>query len=189
VLVVKVGTGIGCGIVAGREIHRGSHGGAGDIGHVRIHGHDDVHCRCGNTGCLEAVAGGRALAERLAQAGLDATHSRDVVRLVHAGEPQAVRLVRETGRSLGDVLAAAVNFFNPGAIVIGGDIAETDEHLLAGVRETIFQRSLPLATRDLRIVRSRLGDRAGITGAAMLAIEHVLSPIAVDRTIASSAAA
>ncbi len=188
-LVVKVGTGIGCGIVAGREIHRGSHGAAGDIGHVRIHGHDDVPCRCGNTGCLEAVAGGRALAERLAQAGFATQHSRDVVRLVQAGEPKAVRMVRETGRSLGDVLAAAVNFFNPGAIVIGGDIADTDEHLLAGVREAVFQRSLPLATRDLRIVRSKLGDRAGITGAAMLAIEHVLAPTAIDRAIASRAVA
>jgi len=188
-LVVKVGTGIGCGIVAGREIHRGSQGAAGDIGHVRIAGHDDVACRCGNTGCLEAVAGGRALAERLARSGFDTRHSRDVVRLARAGEPQAVRMVREAGRSLGDVLAAAVNFFNPAAIVIGGDIAETDEQLLAGVRETIFQRSLPLATRDLRIVRSRLGDRAGITGAAMLAIEHVLAPEAIDRAIRSSVTA
>jgi predicted NBD/HSP70 family sugar kinase len=185
-LFVKVGTGIGCGIVAGRKIHRGSQGAAGDIGHVRIEGHDDVACRCGNMGCLEAVAGGQALAGRLAQAGLDARHSRDVVRLAQAGEPQAVRMVRDAGRALGDVLAAAVNFFNPGAIVLGGDIADTDEHLLAGVRETIFQRSLPLATRDLRIVRSRLGDRAGITGAAMLAIEHVLAPEAIDRAIGSS---
>ena len=187
-LCVKVGTGIGCGIVAGRQIHRGAQGAAGDIGHVRIGGHDDLHCRCGNTGCLEAVAGGRALAQRLARAGLDASHSRDVVRLVRAGEPEAIRIVREAGRSLGEVLAAAVNFFNPAAIVIGGDIAETDEQLLAGVREAIFQRSLPLATRDLRIVRSRLGDRAGITGAALLAIEHVLAPDAVDRAISGIAA-
>ena len=64
-LYVKIGTGIGCGIVAGRRIHRGAQGAAGDIGHVRLAGHDDVVCRCGNIGCLEAVAGGRALAANL----------------------------------------------------------------------------------------------------------------------------
>src|SRR5690606_30349574 len=104
-LFVKVGTGIGCGIVAGRQIHRGAQGAAGDIGHVRVSGHDDVVCRCGNIGCLEAVAGGRALAVRLTEAGVKAANSRDVVRLVRAGEPHAVRMVREAGRSLGEVLA------------------------------------------------------------------------------------
>ena len=187
-LFVKVGTGIGCGIVVGGEIHRGGQGAAGDIGHVSIDGHDDVHCRCGNTGCLEAVAGGRALARRLSEAGFDTRNARDVVRLVLAGEPQANRMVREAGRSLGDVLAALVNFFNPGAIVIGGDLAQTQEQLLAGVREAVFQRSTPLATHDLRIVTSRLGDRAGAAGAARLAIEHVLAPEAVDRVIEATAA-
>src|SRR3954447_15874475 len=86
-LYVKVGTGIGCGIVADHHIHRGAQGAAGDIGHIRIAGHDDIICRCGNVGCLEAVAGGRALAQRLTQAGLEARTSRDVVGLVRAGEP------------------------------------------------------------------------------------------------------
>ena len=116
-------------------------------------GHEDVVCRCGNVGCLEAVAGGRALAAaarrgRTGRAPTAATWSR----LVRAGEPLAVRMVREAGRALGEVLAGCVNFFNPGVIVIGGDLGEAHEQLLAGVREVIFQRSLPLATRDLRIV-------------------------------------
>ncbi len=88
---------------------------------------------------------------------------------------------------LGEVLAGTVNFFNPAVIVIGGDIAEAHAQLLAGVREGIFSRSLPLATRDLRIVPSRLGDRAGVIGAATMAIEHVLSPDAVDRSLQSAA--
>src|SRR5690242_3897553 len=78
-LYVKIGTGIGCGIVAGRRIHRGAQGAAGDIGHVRLSGHDNVICRCGNIGCLEAVAGGRALASNLTAVGLHAESSRDVV--------------------------------------------------------------------------------------------------------------
>ena len=188
-LFIKVGTGIGCGIVAGRAIHRGAQGAAGDIGHIRVPGNEDVPCRCGNVGCLEAIAGGRAIATRLRDAGLDAHNSRDVVRLVRAGEPHAVRLVREAGRSLGQVLAGSVNFFNPAVIVIGGDIGEAHEQLLAGVREVIFERSLPLATRDLRTEPSRLGDRAGVVGAAIMVIEHVLAPEVIDRAIQTGVAA
>jgi predicted NBD/HSP70 family sugar kinase len=184
-LMIKVGTGIGCGIVADGHIYRGARGAAGDIGHIRATSREDVICRCGNIGCLEAVAGGQALADALSAAGIEAHHSRDVVELVRAGNPTAIRNVREAGRMLGEVLAGTVNFFNPGVIVIGGDIAKAHEHLLAGVREGIFSRSLPLATRDLRIVPSRLGDRAGVIGAATMAIEHVLSAAAVDQALAA----
>jgi predicted NBD/HSP70 family sugar kinase len=188
-LFVKVGTGIGCGIVAGHVIHRGAQGAAGDIGHIRVSGHDDTVCRCGNTGCLEAVAGGRALARRLKEAGAAAETSRDVVELVRAGDTRAVRMVREAGRALGEVLAACVNFFNPSVIVIGGDLGHVHEQLLAGIREVTFQRSLPLATQHLRTVPARLGDRAGITGAAIMAIEHVLAPAAIDRELQAGLAA
>ena len=186
-LLVKVGTGIGCGIVADGHIHRGARGAAGDIGHIRATRSEDVICRCGNVGCLEAIAGGQALAKRLQATGEDATRSRDVVRLVLDGHPGAIRMVRDAGRTLGEVLAGTVNFFNPAVIVIGGDIAEARAQLLAGVREGIFSRSLPLATRDLRIVPCRLGDRAGVIGAAIMAIEHVLSPDAVDRSLRPAA--
>jgi predicted NBD/HSP70 family sugar kinase len=182
-LFVKIGTGIGCGIVADRRIHRGAEGAAGDIGHIRLARHDDVVCRCGNVGCLEAVAGGRALAAQLSAAGIPATTSRDVVRLVRAGEPLAVSAVRTAGRCLGEALAECINFFNPGAIVIGGDISEAHQQLLAGVREVAFGRSLPMATRDLRLGCSQLGDRAGVIGAAIMVIEHVLAPETIDRAM------
>jgi len=187
-MFVKVGTGIGCGIVAGRAIHRGAQGAAGDIGHIRLPGHEDVRCRCGNLGCVEAVAGGGALARRLTEAGLEAADSRDVVRLLRADDATAVRMVREAGRYLGEVLAGCVNFFNPGVIVIGGDVGEAPE-LLAGVREVTIQRSLPLATGELAIVASRLGDRAGVVGAAIMVVEHVLAPDVVDRVVQAGAAA
>ena len=187
-LLVKVGTGIGCGIVADGHIHRGARGAAGDIGHIRATTSEDVICRCGNIGCLEAVAGGQALATRLTAIGVEASNSRDVVRLVREGNAPATQMVRAAGRTLGEILAGTVNFFNPAVIVIGGDIAEAHAQLLAGVREGIFSRSLPLATRDLRIVPCRLGDRAGVTGAAITAIEHVLSPAAVDHRLQAAAA-
>jgi predicted NBD/HSP70 family sugar kinase len=102
---------------------------------------------------------------------------------VKAGEPLALQAVREAGRCLGEVLAECINFFNPGAIVLGGDLAEAHQQLLAGVREVSFGRSLPMATRDLRLGCSQLGDRAGVIGAAIMVIEHVLAPETVDRAI------
>jgi predicted NBD/HSP70 family sugar kinase len=186
-LYVKVGTGIGCGIVVDRQIHRGAEGAAGDIGHVVVSGHEDVVCRCGNTGCLEAIAGGRALAQQLSAAGYAAERSRDVVKLVRDGNVDAVRAVRAAGRALGDVLAGCVNFFNPRVIVLGGDLGDVHEHLLAGLREIVFQRSLPLATRNLRVVPTQLGDRAGVIGASIMVIEHILAPAAIDQALREAA--
>ena len=180
-MFVKVGTGIGGGLISHGRPMRGAQGAAGDIGHIHVRDHDDVLCRCGNRGCLEAVAGGGALAARLGEPGV-----RDVVRVFREGRPEVTAMVREAGRRLGEVLAASVNAFNPAVIVIGGDLAEADEPLLAGVREIVYQRSVPLGTRSLRIVPSELGEQAGVIGAATMAIEHVLEPGSVDRMLAAA---
>src|SRR5215203_1425511 len=107
-LFVKVGTGIGCGIITEGRIHRGAQGAAGDIGHIHVPGNLEI-CRCGNRGCLEAVAGGGAMATRLRAQGIEAENSRDVVRHVREGRAEAMQLVRQAGRELGEVLAASVN--------------------------------------------------------------------------------
>ncbi|MFI7641990.1 ROK family transcriptional regulator [Nonomuraea sp. NPDC049400] len=182
-LFVKVGTGIGCGIVAEGKLHRGAQGSAGDIGHIRVSGHEDAGCRCGNSACLEAVAGGAAIARRLTELGLPAESGGDVVALVQAGNTQALRLVREAGRLIGEVLASLVNFFNPEVIVIGGALSRVHEHLLAGIRETVYRRSLPLATHHLSIKPSRTGINAAALGAGILAIEHYLSPDNINRIV------
>ncbi|MFI6499332.1 ROK family protein [Nonomuraea typhae] len=182
-LFVKVGTGIGCGIVAQGALHRGASGSAGDIGHIRVSGHEEAGCRCGNSACLEAVAGGAAIARRLTELGFAAESGADVVRLVQSGNTQALRLVREAGRLIGEVLASLVNFFNPEVIVIGGALSRVHEHLLAGIRETVYRRSLPLATHHLTIVPSRTGVNAAALGAGILAIEHYLSPENINRII------
>jgi predicted NBD/HSP70 family sugar kinase len=182
-LFVKVGTGIGCGIVADGKLHRGAQGSAGDIGHIRVSGHDEAGCRCGNSACLEAVAGGAAVARRLTELGVPAETGADVVALVQSGNTQALRLVREAGRLIGEVLAGLVNFFNPEAIVIGGALSRVHEHLLAGIRETIYRRSLPLATHRLSIVPSRTGVDAAALGAGLLAIEHYLSPDNINKIV------
>jgi predicted NBD/HSP70 family sugar kinase len=182
-IFIKMGTGIGCGIVSDRRLHRGAQGAAGDVGHIRL-GSSDVLCRCGNAGCVEAVAGGAALAAALRAEGIEAGGSRDVVALMRAGNTRAAQLVRQAGREVGGVMASIVNFFNPSVIVIGGDIAEAGEHVLAGVREVIYSRSLPLATQHLSIRASELGDRAGVIGAAVMVVEYVLAPDTIDRTVA-----
>jgi predicted NBD/HSP70 family sugar kinase len=181
---IKVGSGIGCGIVADGRVYRGADGAAGDIGHLPSPAAESIRCICGNLGCLEAIAGGRAMAAQLTAAGIPAKDSRAVVALTRSGDQRAMALVRESGRLIGQALTSLVNLVNPRVIVIGGDIAHADHLLLAGVREIIYQRSLPLATRHLRIVRSRLDDQAGLIGAAIMAIEHILAAEVVDEALA-----
>lgn len=187
-LFVTVSTGIGCGIISGGRLHRGALGAAGDLGHVPITGHPDALCRCGNLGCVEAVAGGDALAARLRARGLDVAGTRDVVEALRSGSLEAGRVVREAGREVGEVLASAVSLLNPAVLVVGGDLALAGEQLLSGVRESVHRRALPLAIRALDIVRSDLGARAGVVGAAASVIEHVLAPAQIDELLTGSAA-
>ncbi len=179
-LFIKAATGIGCGIIAGGQVYRGAQGAAGDMGHIKVSGAEETHCRCGNTGCLEAVASGAAIAAKLTEQGIAAGGSRDVVELARSGSVPALRLIRQAGRDIGEVLAGAVNFFNPSIIVIGGSLALAGDHLIAGVREVIYQRSLPLATRHLRIVAARTGEASGAIGAGVMVIEHALAPGRID---------
>ena len=182
-LFVKVATGIGSGVISDGAIRRGAQGAAGDLGHIAVPGQPDVACTCGNTGCLEAVASGRAVAERLAATGLPTTTSADVVAHVRAGDLTASAAVRDAGRAVGEVLAGCVSLLNPSVIVVGGSLAEAGEQLLAGIREVVYRRSLPLATQHLRIVASRTRGRAGILGASTMAIEHVLSDEGLEHLV------
>lgn len=181
---VKVATGIGAGVITNGLVYRGTHGAAGDIGHIRSSPESDVLCTCGNRGCVAAVASGSSIARQL---GVETPP--DVVRLVAQAEPRAIAAVRDGGRRLGEALASVVSVLAPTAIVVGGEMAEAREPLLAGIRETIYQRSLPLATRELQITTSRLGRRAGLVGAAAMATEHALTPSRVDDLIALRAGA
>jgi predicted NBD/HSP70 family sugar kinase len=185
-MFVKVATGIGSGLISHGRLHRGAQGAAGDLGHLQLPHGADIVCRCGNTGCLEAIASGAAIAARLTDQGLPAKSSRDVVTLARGGSVEALHAVRQAGRDIGEVLAAAVSLFNPSVIVIGGSLAQAGEHLIAGVREVVYRRSLPLATQDLRIVQSRTGDRAGIIGAAVMVIDHALTPSHVDAMLSTA---
>jgi predicted NBD/HSP70 family sugar kinase len=174
-IVVKVATGIGSGFISNGVLHRGAVGAAGDLGHVLAPRGGETPCHCGNTGCLEAVAGGPAIAATLRAKGIEAHSNADVVALVRSGNLEASHAVRQAGRDIGDVLAGCVSMFNPSLIVIGGALAAAGEMLMAGVRESIYRRSLPLATGNLPIVLSELGGTAGVVGAARLVSDSVLS--------------
>jgi glucokinase len=187
-MFIKVATGIGAGIISSGSLQRGAQGTAGDLGHVRVPRGGEVWCRCGNTGCLEALAGWPALAAALnAQTGQRLSSAEDVIRLVRSGDSTAIQVIRQAGRDIGDVLATCVNLTNPSVIVIGGSLAQAGEHLLAGIREVVYRRSLPLATEHLRVVPSVAGHRAGVLGAAVMAIAHVLSPEAIAAASAGTA--
>ncbi|MBB5906340.1 glucokinase-like ROK family protein [Actinoalloteichus hymeniacidonis] len=187
-IFVKVGTGIGCGILLGGRVYRGVAGTAGDIGHIRLDDYGPA-CACGEVGCLEAYFGGAALArdavtlarsarseflaEALTQRG--ELSARDVALAAGAGDVAAVNLVREGGRRLGQVVASLVSFINPGMVVIGGGVARLGHQLLAEVRSSVYRRSMPLATGNLPIVLSELGDLAGVIGAAWTSSERAFA--------------
>ncbi len=186
-LVIKVGTGIGCGIVCHGEVYRGAAGSAGDVGHICVD-QEGPRCHCGNLGCVEAMAAGpaitrmavqaaeagesSALAERLrAQGRIEAI---DVGQASRAGDAAANAIVQRAGSLIGQMLASIVNFFNPSHIFIGGGITHIGPLFLAAVRQSVYQRSLALSTRHLEIQYTPLGTQAGLIGAGVLAMHETL---------------
>ncbi|MFF3029332.1 ROK family protein [Microbacterium sp. NPDC057944] len=186
-IFVKVATGIGAGIIAGGVLQRGAQGSAGDMGHVRVPRTPDSPRESDEDRDLEDLAGGSAIAATLSAQGVAAETSHDVVELVRSGNAAAIEALRQAGRDVGEVLATVVNLLNPSVIVLGGSIARAGEHLLAGVREVVYRRSIPLATQHLAIVQSPTGERAAVLGAAVLVAREVLSPANVDSRVAAAA--
>ncbi|SIT67373.1 ROK family protein [Microbacterium sp. RU33B] len=182
----KIGTGIGAGLLSHGRIHRGANGAAGDIGHVRVRD-SEAPCRCGKTGCLEAEAGGWALV-RDAEAALaegaggylarhveegGAVTPESIALAAMDGDALAISLVQRSARLIGESIAALVNMFNPGVIVVGGAVSSAGEIFLAEVRQRIYELSLPLATRDLSTVRSVGDEKEPLRGGAEMLREQL----------------
>ncbi|MNG03657.1 N-acetylglucosamine repressor [compost metagenome] len=168
------------------HLQRGAQGAAGDIGHFFV-GNTQADelplCRCGNFGCLEAYAAGWAITKQLQVLGYTNISLMDITALAKEGDRVVLGLLQASGRLVGEALAQAVSLINPSLVVLGGRLAECQDHLLAGVRETIYRRSLPLATRNLQVVNSQLGDMAALHGAAYLVSDLVYAPATVDQTL------
>ena len=186
-LVIKVGTGIGCGIVCHGEVYRGAAGSAGDVGHICVD-QQGPRCHCGNVGCVEAMAAGPAIV-RMAQAAAERGESPalaavlrtqgrieaiDVGHASRAGDVAANAIIQRAGSLIGQMLASVVNFFNPSHVFIGGGITQIGPLFLAAVRQSVYQRSLALSTRHLEIQYTPLGTDAGVTGAGVLAMHETL---------------
>jgi glucokinase-like ROK family protein len=203
VVFVKIGTGIGAGVISDGYLHRGARGSAGDVGHIQVTDDRSVVCRCGNIGCLEAMAGGHALAREAEAAARDGRSAylaeilasggrlsaRDLADGATRGDGVCQELLQRSGHLVGAMLASVVNFFNPSLIVIGGGVASAGDQLLAAVREAVYRRSLPLATRDLLILPSALGGRTGSIGAAAMVADELFSPANLAATLARHATA
>ena len=188
-IFVKIGTGIGAGIISNGRIHRGADGSAGDIGHICVDKEGPL-CACGNKGCLEAMAAGPAITAKAMEAarnGSSPTLSQmrdanggtlrpeDVNAACREGDQAALDIIRDSGQMIGDVLASLVNFFNPSHIFFGGGITNFGNHLLVAIRRAVLHRSLPLATTHLSIKFSRVGPNVGVMGAISLALDYLFA--------------
>jgi glucokinase-like ROK family protein len=186
-LVIKVGTGIGCGIVCHGEVYRGAAGSAGDVGHICVD-QEGPRCHCGNLGCVEAMAAGPAIT-RMATEAANAGESEalaeclrtkgrieaiDVGDASRAGDAAANGIIQRAGNLIGQMLASVVNFFNPSHVFIGGGITRIGPLFLAAVRQSVYQRSLALSTRHLEIQYTPLGAQGGVVGAGVLALHETL---------------
>jgi len=187
-IFVKIGSGIGAGILTHGQLHRGAQGCAGDIGHIALAG-NNVTCRCGNLGCIEAVAGGLAIVRdaELAISSGESTYLakikkgknklliQDVIEGSLSGDRWCVERIIKAGNDIGTVLATLVNFHNPSLIVIGGSVSAAGDKLLASIRESVLNRSLPLATRDLQIRISEFPEESGLVGAVEMVMNELFS--------------
>lgn len=191
-LFVKVGAGIGAGIItADGTVHRGADGAAGDIGHIRVSARRDVVCRCGKLDCLEAVASYRAVLSDLGIAQSptdDPLHaSRELARRVSHNDAEALHRIRQAAADVGAVVAMLVHTINPRTLVLGGPLSELHDEILSGVRAAVYEQALPLATRKLTITTSQLGTDAGLVGAVALASQEVFGPAGLARLLSDPA--
>lgn len=191
VIFIKVADGIGAGIVtADGAVHRGADGAAGDIGHIQVSTRHEVVCRCGKLDCLEAVASYNAV---LTDLGIDPSlsedplhSSRELARMVADSDAKALFRVRQAASDIGEVVAMLIHAINPRTLVLGGPLCELHDEILSGVRATVYERALPLATRKLIITTSQLGPEAGINGAISLGIQAAFDGEEVARLLGAA---
>ena len=180
-ILVKLGQGLGLSLVIEGAVWRGGTGMAGELGHMRIE--EGGACRCGRHGCLESIAGGWAIGRRLREAGHQVTTSDDVVDLALGGNQLATDSLSGAGALIGEALVNVVGLVNPTTIVVAGNLARAGELLMAPIRDAL-EAGVPDYLRGTFVLEhSRLGVDAGVTGAALLALEAVCSPTYLQRHV------
>ncbi len=190
---IKVGTGIGSGILLNGQVYRGATGSAGEIGHLTIEENGPL-CECGNAGCLEALAGGRAIARQareairkgnrtlLASLGpVEELTARDVASAARRGDLAAQQIISRAGNYLGIAIAGLVNLFNPRTIVVGGGVAQVGDLLLQPIRDAVARRSLQASARTVKINTAILRRRSSAMGAVVQALSIALHQVTEQR--------
>ena len=189
-IYLTVSTGIGGGIIIDGKLYLGPSGSAGEVGHMTI----DVNgpeCSCGNIGCLEMLASGKAIAReairrisqgeessltKMVEGKLEDTTAEKVGAAAEGGDSLALEVISQAANYLGVGMVNLVNIFNPEMIIVGGGVAQMGDLLLVPVRRVAEERAFKLPAQAVRIVPARLGDSAGVLGAAVFAFQpHPLS--------------
>ncbi len=178
-VVVKAGIGLSCAIVSSGRIVRGARGGAGQLSAPRTGGADQPLRE------LQVTASGAVVRDRLARDGIVARTSAEIVALAQSGDRTTEEALVEMGTSLGSALADVVGILNPEAVIIGGNLADAGDRFLSAIRAELLGTALPYARRGLVVEKSRLGDRAGVRGAALIAQDALFDADRVDRLVAA----
>ncbi|MFJ8132238.1 ROK family transcriptional regulator [Streptomyces hydrogenans] len=169
---IKVASGVGAGLVIDGRVYRGPGGTAGEIGHITLDESGPV-CRCGNRGCLETFTAARYVLPLLQPShGPDLTMER-MVQLAREGDPGCRRVIADVGRHIGSGIANLCNLLNPSRVVLGGDLAEAGELVLAPIRDSVGRYAIPSAARQLSLAQGALGARAEVLGALALVLSEM----------------
>ncbi len=188
---IKVGTGIGAGLIINRQLYGGNTGSAGEIGHLTIDENGPL-CTCGNHGCLEAFAGGQAIAAQarklvtsgkrtlLSEKSLDTITARNVAEAARRGDLAAQEIIKRSGTFIGIAIAGLINLINPSTVIIGGGVAQVGDLLTAPIRQAVRERSLRASEHSVRITTAMLGRRSSLMGALVQAI-HIAIHTTIER--------
>ncbi len=176
-IMVTLGTGVGGGIIVNGQALAGAHGAGGEIGHLCVNPEETECCGCGKKGCLEQYASAtgitRLAKKRLAADDKDSAlrgkevNAKEVFDALKAGDDVAEEIVEEFGAYLGHAMANLAVVADPSVIVIGGGVSKAGEILL-GYIEKNFKEKAFFANKDTEFVLAKLGNDAGICGAARL---------------------
>jgi predicted NBD/HSP70 family sugar kinase len=164
---IKLATGIGAGIVLDGQLFRGSAGTAGELGHITIDARGPV-CRCGNRGCVELSAGGRALVAQARLTYPELADVSDLVAMANSGDPGCRRLLTDAGTQIGLALSGLVNLINPERIILGGELGNAADLMLDPLRRGLSESAMPAAVETVTVLPGELGDRAAALGGVLL---------------------
>lgn len=195
---IKVGSGIGAGLILNKQIYGGTTGAAGEIGHLTIDENGPL-CNCGNHGCLEAFAGGHAIAQQgqalaasgkrtlLASLPVESITAREVAEAARRGDLHAQEILNRAGAYIGIAIAGLINLFNPSVVIIGGGVAQVGDMLTAPIRQAVRERAMRASEQGVRITTAMLGRRSVLIGAIVQAVNVAIHAAAENKNSTSKA--